>query len=250
MMAAMNRFLAVLLLAPAVCAPVGAQDFSAGVARAQEKLDQIVKLVDAMQARQARAAEAANWQELFDGKTLAGWTRTEFAGGGQVRVEPDFRGSGAAIVVDAGDTLSGITWTGAPPPKVGYEISLEVMKVEGSDFACGLTFPVAESHASLILGGWGGGVVGVSSIDGMDASQNETTKYMGFTAGRWYAVRLRVTPGKIQAWIDGKAVVDADISGKKISLRHGEIYRSTPLGLATFQTIGAYRALRLRRLGG
>ncbi|MCX6360849.1 MAG: DUF1080 domain-containing protein [Armatimonadetes bacterium] len=249
-MAAMHRYWVALLFAPAVCAPVGAQDFGAGVARAQEKLDQIVKLVDAMQTRQARAAEAANRQELFDGKTLAGWTRTEFAGGGGVRVEPDFRGGGPAIVVEAGDTLSGITWSGAPPPKTGYEISLEMMKVEGSDFACGLTFPVAESHASLILGGWGGGVVGVSSIDGMDASQNETTKYMGFTAGRWYTVRLRVTPGKIQVWLDGKPIVDADIAGKKISLRHGEIYRSTPLGLATFQTIGAYRALRLRRLGG
>lgn len=249
-MAAMHRTWPALLLTLAACAPAGAQDFSAGVARAQEKLDRIVKLIDAVEARHARAAEAANWRELFDGKTLAGWTRTEFAGGGGVRVEPDFRGGGPAIVVEAGDTLSGVTWAGAPPPTMGYEISLEVMKVEGSDFACGLTFPVADTHASLILGGWGGGVVGVSSIDGMDASQNETTKYMGFTAGRWYALRLRVTPGKIQAWLDGKPVIDADITGKKISLRHGEIYRSKPLGLATFQTIGAYRALRLRRLGG
>ena len=27
----------------------------------------------------------------------------------------------------------------------------------------------------LIVGGWGGTVVGLSSIDGMDASENETT---------------------------------------------------------------------------
>ena len=46
----------------------------------------------------------------------------------------------------------------------------------------------------ILLGGWGGGVVGISSIDTMDASENETTKYRQFVTDRWYKVRLRVTP--------------------------------------------------------
>ena len=76
------------------------------------------------------------------------------------------------------------------------------MRVDGIDFFCGLTFPVADSHASFIVGGWGGTVVGISSIDGMDASENATTKYVKFQLKRWYKIRIRVTPTSIQAWID------------------------------------------------
>ena len=38
-----------------------------------------------------------------------------------------------------------------PLPKVDYEIELDAMKVNGSDFFVGLTFPYKESHASIIL---------------------------------------------------------------------------------------------------
>lgn len=188
------------------------------------------------------------WKSLFDGRTLEGWKQTEFSGGGEVRVEPKFRGGKAGIVVNSGVALSGITWTGPALPKTNYEIALEAMRIDGTDFLCGLTFPVGDSHASLILGGWGGGVVGISSIDGMDASENETTRYMGFSKDRWYKVRLRVTPEKIEAWLDNKQIVDANITGKKIGLRRGEIDRSLPLGIATYQTSAAYRAIKLRRL--
>ena len=30
----------------------------------------------------------------------------------------------------------------------------------------------------LIVGGWGGGVVGMSSLNGKDAARNETTQYV------------------------------------------------------------------------
>ena len=150
-------------------------------------------------------------------------------------------------MVDAGDSLSGITWTGAPP-KTNYEISLQAMKVEGSDFLCGLTFPVGDSYASLILGGWGGSIVGISSLDGMDASENETSRSMPFSKDRWYTVRMRVTPDKLETWIDDKKVIDQTITGRKIGLRFGEISKSVPLGLATYQTRAAYRAITLRRL--
>ena len=51
--------------------------------------------------------------------------------------------------------MTGITWTNEMP-RMGYEISLEAMRVEGSDFFCGLTFPVGKDYLSLIVGGWGG----------------------------------------------------------------------------------------------
>lgn len=194
------------------------------------------------------APDAEGWKPLFDGKSLAGWKRTEFAGGGEVRVEPAFRGGPPAVVVDKGTLLSGFNWTGKVP-RTSYEIALEAMKLDGSDFMLGLTFPVGESHASLILGGWGGRVVGISSIDEMDASENATTRAMAFDKDRWYRVRLRVTPEKIQAWLDDQPIVDQEIAGHRISLRPGEIVLSVPLGIATYQTSAAYRNIRLRELG-
>ncbi len=188
------------------------------------------------------------WKDLFDGKSLTGWTRTEFGGGGEVRFEPKFREEKPAIFVESGEALSGFNWTGDALPKTNYEVALEGMKVQGTDFFCGLTFPVGDTFASLILGGWGGGVVGISSIDGQAAVENTTTKYLTFVKDHWYKVLLRVTPTKIEAWLDNKPIVDLEITGKKISLRHGEISLSKPLGISTYQTKAAFRSIKIRSL--
>ena len=50
-----------------------------------------------------------------------------------------------------------------------YEVTLEGKRVAGDDFFCTTTFPVGESFCSFVVGGWHGTVVGLSSIDGMDA---------------------------------------------------------------------------------
>ena len=239
---------AVLLQAPPA---VDAQTFDESIAKARRILTEIEQLIDRILARQAaaNAPRSADWKELFDGSSLAGWKVTDFGGGGEVRVEKAFRGGPAAIVVNAGVTLSGFHHTG-DVPKTNYEVSLETMKIDGQDFLCGLTFPVAESHASLILGGWGGGVVGISSIDGSDASENPTTSFRSFPKDRWYRVRMRVTPDKLETWLDDEKIIDQDIRGKRISLRPGDISRSRPLGISTFQTAAAFRNIRIRNLAG
>jgi hypothetical protein len=122
------------------------------------------------------------------------------------------------------------------------------MRLSGSDFFCGLTFPVRESHCSLIVGGWGGSVVGLSNVDGMDASENETTQFIDFQTGRWYRIRLRVTEQKIEAWIEQKKVVNLTTTGRKISLRFGDIEKCVPLGISSWMTGAALREIRLRRL--
>jgi hypothetical protein len=182
------------------------------------------------------------WKPLFDGKTLTGWQETLFGGHGGVEC------NSGMIVMNMGDQLTGINWTN-DVPKVDYEVALDAMRVDGSDFFCGLTFPVKDSFCSLILGGWGGAVVGLSSIDGEDASENQTTQYMKFDKGRWYRVRVRVTGEKIQVWLDENNVIDLVLEDRKISLRYGDIERSKPLGIATWQTTGAVRQIKLRRLG-
>ncbi len=178
---------------------------------------------------------------LFDGKSLDGWKESEFAGQGSVEV------ADGQIVLGVGQDMTGITWDGGELPRTNYEIELEAMRVDGADFFCGLTFPVGEVPCSLIVGGWGGTIVGLSSIDRFDASMNETTKFMSFDKNKWYKIRLRVTPERIAAWIDDEQVVDFEIKSHKISIRV-EVQASEPLGIASWQTSAALRNIRLRRL--
>jgi hypothetical protein len=109
---------------------------------------------------------------------------------------------------------------------------------------------VGESHCSLIVGGWGGGVVGISSIDGADASENETTQFITFETGRWYRIRVRVTDKKIEAWVEQKKVADVLTAGRKITTRFGDIELSKPFGLASWSTSAAFRGIRIRAVEG
>ena len=183
----------------------------------------------------------SDWQSLFDGKTLGNWKPTNFGGEGAVRVED------GQIVLEIGGDLTGITWTGPELPKTNYELSLQGMRVSGHDFFAGITFPVADSFCSLILGGWGGMTVGLSSIDAMDASENETSQNINFDERRWYDVRIRVTPEKIEAWLDQRQIVNQSIRNRRIDTRP-EVYLSQPLGVASWRTKSAVRNIRLRRL--
>ncbi|MGE3313990.1 MAG: DUF1080 domain-containing protein [Planctomycetaceae bacterium] len=182
----------------------------------------------------------SGWTSLFDGKSLEGWKITDFGGQGDVRVED------GAILLELGNDLTGVTRESGVPT-INYEVELEAMRVDGADFFCGLTFPVKNDACSLILGGWGGGLVGLSSLDGFDASENETSSYREFENGKWYRVRLKVTEARIEAWIDDEQIIDADIANRRVSVRI-EIELSRPFGLATWRTKGAIRNIRVRPL--
>ena len=188
---------------------------------------------------------AAAARSLFDGKTLTGWKDSGFAGAGETKVEPNFRGQGPVILIEAGQSLSGITFTN-PVPKQSFEITLEALKVQGNDFFVGLTFPVAEAHATLVLGGWGGATTGISSIDGLDASENDTTKFLGYDKDKWFRIRMKVTPAKLETWIDNDKVVDQELKDRRISMRFGEIENSVPFGIATYQTTTVVRKVEFR----
>jgi hypothetical protein len=119
------------------------------------------------------------------------------------------------------------------------------MRVSGGDFFCSLTFPVQRSHCSLIVGGWGGSVVGLSSLDGLDASENETSTRRTFEQQRWYTIRVRVTARRIQAWIDDAVVVETGIAGRRVHVRN-ELLDSRPLGIASWRTKAALSDIRWR----
>jgi hypothetical protein len=182
-----------------------------------------------------------SWKKLFDGKSLDGWKATNFGGEGEVSVKD------GAVVMEQGSDMTGITYAGKDLPTMNYEITLEGKKIKGSDFFCTTTFPVGDGFCSFVTGGWGGSVVGLSSIDFRDAVENETTKIKDFKKEQWYRVRIRVTKEKIEAWIDDEQMVDLPTKDKKITLR-AECEPCKPLGIATWRTEGAVRDIRIRRL--
>ena len=179
---------------------------------------------------------------LFDGKTLGQWKVTEYAGAGEPRVEA------GTLILPAGERLTGVNWSG-DAPKMDYEISFDAQRVDGTDFFVGLTFPIAETHASLILGGWGGATCGISNVDGEDAAHNDLRTFRKFENGQWYHIRLRVTATKLEAWVDKDIVVNLDTTGKKITLR-GDIEESKPIGFASFATTAAVKEIKLTMLKG
>jgi hypothetical protein len=177
---------------------------------------------------------------LFNGKTLEGWEKINFGPQGPVYTDK------GAIILGIGEGCTGITWT-KDFPKINYEITLEAQRVEGYDFFCGMTFPVDEDPCTLIIGGWGGSVVGLSCIDGLDASENNTTLIRSFTNKRWYDIRLRVTQNAIRAWIDGRNVVDFTIGDHELSIRP-EVELCQPFGICSWYTKAAIRNIRVHLL--
>ena len=180
------------------------------------------------------------WKNLFDGKTLTGWKTPEFGGEGKVVVKDGM------IVMEMGNMMTGVTWTGEVP-RVNYELSLEGMKLDGTDFFCTTTFPVGEEPCSLVVGGWGGTVVGLSNVDFYDAANNMTATFNNFQKDKWYWVRIRVTEAKIEAWIDDEKIVEQERKGHKFGIRF-EVELCQPLGISTWCTSGAVRNVRIRKL--
>lgn len=178
---------------------------------------------------------------IFDGTSMDGWIKTEFEGNGRVTVKDSM------LILRQGSDLTGVNYIKEVPDD-NYEVILEAMRMEGKDFFCGLTFPVQGSYCTLVIGGWGGSVIGLSSIDGHDAVNNFTGDSRSFGNNYWYTIKLRVANDKIEAWLNGiDKIVDFTIGNYSLSLR-SEVELSAPFGIATWQTTGAIRNIRLIRL--
>jgi Domain of Unknown Function (DUF1080) len=178
---------------------------------------------------------------LFDGKSLDGWKKTDFVHPGEVKVED------GALILGAGRSMTGITSTRQDLPKTNYELSYEATRVKGRDFFAAATFPVGKSHITLVNGGWGGHVTGLSSLDGSDASENETScavKYQDKTPHRF---RVWVSDKVIRCWVDDVKVIAVSIEGRQVDTRI-ETDANKPLGFATYETTGALRKVEVRPL--
>ena len=182
-----------------------------------------------------------SWTAISNEKNLGDWTVTPFPGHGAVVME------GGAIRLPAGRPSTGITYRGVFP-RLNYAIRYEAVRREGSDFFACLTFPAGEAHATFVNGGWGGDIVGISSIDGWDASENETRSYFTFEPNRWYAFELTVMADWIKATIDGQSIFRVETGGRVLSLYRDDTKLSTPLGFSSYNTTGEVRKIEYRML--
>lgn len=188
-----------------------------------------------------RKDKAQGWRTLLPKRGLEGWAITDFYTEGEVKRE------GNTVILEKGDPLNGIHYTKKDFPKNNFEIELQAKRIEGNDFLCGLTFPVGEDFCSFIAGGWGGGMVGLSSVDGYDASENATSTYHEFENGKWYTFRIRVDDEYVRGWVDDKEFFRQEREGHEFSTRI-EVYASRPLGFCAYQSKVALRDLRWRPL--
>jgi Domain of Unknown Function (DUF1080) len=178
---------------------------------------------------------------LFDGKTLEGWKKAETYKAGGVKVED------GTIVFEAGGPMTAITSTRTDLPTTDYELTFEAKRVSGGDFFAAATFPVGKSFVTFVNGGWGGSVTGLSSLNGADASENDTRRFVKYENGTWYKFRIHVTDDVIRCWIDEKQTVAVNYQDIPLKTRI-ESRPCQPLGFASYRSAGAVRAVEIRSL--
>lgn len=174
------------------------------------------------------------------------WVSVGFGAGGQITVED------GTLHVGMGEPMTGVRYEGDLDAVFGeswqdYEITCKAARLEGSDFFLGMTFPVGkDGQCTLIAGGWAGVVVGLSSLDGLDAGENETTQLHSFKKGQWYDFRVRVTAKKIMVWLEGEQIIDVDRGDyDKIDVRP-EVESTVPFGFSTYMTHGGVKELVIK----
>jgi hypothetical protein len=208
----------------------------------------------------ASAARAADWVELFDGKTLKGWTQ---------------KNGTAAYRVETG-TIVGRTSDGSPNSFLctvkdygDFELEFEV-KVdnqlnsgvqirsktkdqatgEGRSNAVGRVYgPQVEIEASGADGAQSGYVYGEATGRGWLTPEQRLIPHKHFKDGAWNRYRVVAKGPRIQTWINGKMIEDLVDEG---------IYQTHPTGFIGLQVHGipkgtgpyevAWRNIRIRLL--
>ncbi|MBP5761106.1 MAG: DUF1080 domain-containing protein [Verrucomicrobia bacterium] len=214
------------------------------------------------QARRAKvpyeytAFEGTNWVTMFDGKSMTGWMPLELGGSGPAEFEADFVPDKTPdakptpiLRVNRGDMLSGMAWTNGPV-RMNYEIEWEAMRVDGNDFFAAMSFPVKDDYVTFIPSGWGGSVGGISSVDGHDASENETSSFLPLDDQKWYKFKVRVTEKKIECWVDEKRIVNLLTEGKELGLRPGSPAEIKRYGIVctAYRATGAIKSIKMRKI--
>ena len=225
-----------LLLVAACCASRGADEGLDG-ARAPEMTPESAQVGET----RPESERTADWRALYDGTDLSSWELGVYGESDEYEVLED------GVVIPQTAALAGMTFRGALPT-VPYRLSVEATRLYGADFFLGVTFPVAGDHLTLVLGGWGGMVSGLSSLDGLDASSNATRTLRHFPNGKRHEVEIEVTETDVRVRVDGEPFLSTSLEGREVGLRV-DVEPSHPLGIATYATstqLHRVRALEMR----
>ncbi|MCF0234925.1 MAG: DUF1080 domain-containing protein [Thermoguttaceae bacterium] len=223
-----------------VCASV------ASVALAADKKDDNYDAVAESQKDDAKY----DWVELFDGERLDYWIDLEDPGAAKIEVK------NGAIALGMGAASTSVKFNEEEFaaknydwkfPRENYELEFVARRTLGVDFFSAATVPVGENCITFVNGGWGGSVVGLSSIDDMDASENSASTFYAFADKRWYRFRIQATPRVVRVWINGEIEIDAVVGGHKVGTRY-EVKRCEPLGFSSWVTSGEIKTIRVRDL--
>jgi len=210
--------------------------------------DATVSITEATEAETIETEATENWVSLFDGESLEGWSLPVFGGDGEVEVR------GGNLIIGRGHMMTGIRYE-REFPTMNYEIRYEARRTQGFDFFAACTFPVGESFVTFINGGWGGGLTGLSSIDGHDASENKTGRFFDYRDNIWHRFRIRVMDDSIQVWLtvqdregnwgEEKSIIELATEGRELSTRYeADLYK--PLGFTTWFSEGQLRNIEYR----
>ncbi len=193
-----------------------------------------------------KPAAAAPAAPFLAGSDLKGWKVLE-----QMKDHGAVTMKDGVLSLGAGKPMTAVVYEGARElPVKDYEISLEARRVKGEDAFAFITLPVRDKKTcvTLVIGGWHGKAVGISNIEGMDASENGSSSWVEFENDKWYKIRLQVRENGFVCHIDGKQVFEVDTEGKKLGMRFGDIEFCQPFGLATYDTTGEIKNLDIRPL--
>ena len=182
-------------------------------------------------ADEGQRRDGSGARALFDGKSLDGWKDAGFREAQKAKVED------GAIVLPAASPIAGITSTRNDLPTTNYELTYEAMRLDGRDFFAAATVPVGKSFVPLVNGGWGGTITGLSSLNGADASENETSKFVKYENKTWYRFRVRVTGKAIRGWVDDKEVFAVELDGREVGTRI-EVRPTQPLDFSAWRSTG------------
>lgn len=203
-------------------------------------------LVSACHQEKGGGPKTSQWN-LFSPSFIEKWKEAPMSKSGGIQRETD------GYMLKEGGPMTGLvfpTWFSNGLPAADYAITYEAMRLSGSDFFGSVTFPVRDekTFVTFVLGGWGGAQVGISNIDGYDAASNSTGSSQRFEKGKWYRIRIEVRANELHVTLDGKAIVRANIAGRSLGLRVGEISNCVPFGFATYGTEGRLKGCIVERL--
>ncbi len=153
-------------------------------------------------------------------------------------------------IVSSEKPYARIQLPGAPPGS--YRFEAQFTRIRGDCMA--VMFPVGNTSALLVVGGWKGRASGLAFIRGKDADRNETTRDGKLSNGEKHTLLLEVRmpdnkQARIAVWLDGKAYLDWE--GERSALtpdRYWGLRRAGSVGVGAYNATIVFHNCQLQML--